>query len=210
MAIKYLTCVVVRSIPYRQKFLKISIPLTAPLSPPLVVYETVEYDRNDGGAARALPFLNLPYESEPENCVIKKLSFSLEFTATFTCDDKMEIFADGQSLGTDSNWANPTTYHVSGNTRVLSVAGKNTGGIDFGILGSTSNGLVTNETWKCSSVLYPEWNSPNFDHQSWPLAEVIANHGDSPWGTRHGIPVTAKWIWGDTNSNTAYCRLTLQ
>ena len=122
----------------------------------------------------------------------------------------MEMFADGQSLGTDSNWVNPTTCHVPGNTRVLSVAGEDYGGGYLGILGSTSNGQVTNETWKCSSVLSSGWNSPNFDDQSWPLAKVIANHGDSPWGTLNGIAVTAKWIWGDTNSNTAYCRLSLQ
>ena len=138
------------------------------------------------------------------------MSFSLEFTATFTCDNKMEMFADGQSLGTDSNWENPTTYHVPGHTRVLSVAGEDYGGGHLGILGSTSNGLVTNETWKCSSVLYPGWTSPAFDDQNWPLAKVIANHGDSPWNTIKGIAMTAKWIWENTNSNTAYCRLTLQ
>ena len=122
----------------------------------------------------------------------------------------MEMFADGQSLGTDSNWGNPTTYLVPGNTRVLSVAGEDYGGGYLGILGSTSNGQVTTETWKCSSVLYSGWTSPAFDDQNWPLAKVIANHGDSPWGTLNGIAVTAKWIWGDTNSNTAYCRLSLQ
>ena len=122
----------------------------------------------------------------------------------------MEMFADGQSLGTDSNWGNPTTYLVPGNTRVLSVAGEDYGDGYFGILGSTSNGQVTNETWKCSSVLSSGWNSPDFDDQSWSLAKVIGNHGDSPWGTLNGIAVTAKWIWGDTNSNTSYCRLTLQ
>ena len=173
-------------------------------------YRTVEFDGNDSDA-RALPFPNLPYESEPENCIVKKkLSFSLEFTATFTCDNKMEMFADGQSLGTDSNWGNPTTYRVPGNTRVLSVAGEDYGGRYLGILGSTSNGQVTNETWKCSSVLYPGWTSPAFDDQNWPLAKVIANHGDSPWNTINGIAMTAKWIWEITNSNTAYCRLTLQ
>ena len=121
----------------------------------------------------------------------------------------MEMFADGQSLGTDSNWANPTTYLVPGNTRVLSVAGESIGG-PLGILGSTSNGQVTNETWKCSSVLYPGWNSPNFDDQNWPLAKVLAKHGDDPWKTLRGIAMTAKWIWGDANSNTAYCRLSLK
>ena len=140
----------------------------------------------------------------------KKTSFSLDFTATFTCDDEMEMFADGQSLGTDIGWTQSTTYLVPGNTRVLSVAGKDYGGGYLGILGSTSNGQVTNETWKCSSVLSSGWNSPDFDDQSWPLAKVIANHGDSPWNTLNGIAMTAKWIWENTNSNTAYCRLTLQ
>ena len=120
------------------------------------------------------------------------------------------MFADGQSLGTDSDWRKPTTYLVPGNTRVLSVAGKDHGDPVRGILGSTSNGQVTNETWKCSSVPYPGWNFADFDDQSWPLAKVIANHGDSPWGTLNGIAVTAKWIWGDTNSDTTYCRLSLK
>ena len=58
-----------------------------------MLYGTVEYDRSDGDAT-ALPFLNLPYESEPENCVIeRKFVFSLEFTAIFTCDNEMEMFA---------------------------------------------------------------------------------------------------------------------
>ena len=121
----------------------------------------------------------------------------------------MEMFADGQSLGTDSDWRKPTTYLVPGNTRVLSVVGKDYVGY-LGLLGSTSNGQVTNETWKCSSVLSSGWNSPDFDDQSWPLAKVIANHGDSPWNTLNGIEMTAKWIWENTNSNTTYCRLTLQ
>ena len=138
------------------------------------------------------------------------MSFLLEFNATFTCDNEREIFADGQSLGTDTDWSNPTTYLVPGNTRVLSVAGKDHGGGYLGILGSTSNGQVTNETWKCSSVLSPGWNSPDFDDQDWPFARVIANHGDHPWGTVHGIAETAKWIWANNNEDTVYCRLKLK
>ena len=137
-------------------------------------------------------------------------SFPLEFNATFTCDDEMEMFADGKSLGTDSYWANSTTYHVPGNTRVLSVAGNNTGGIHFGILGSTSNGQVTNGTWKCISNFSSGWNSPDFDDQDWPFAKVIANHGDKPWETMHGIAKTAKWIWANNSEPTVYCRLKLQ
>ena len=139
----------------------------------------------------------------------KHLFFLLEFNATFTCDNSMEMFADGQSLGTDSNWGNATTYLVPGNTRVLSVAGKDLGE-NFGILGSMSNGLVTDESWKCSSVLYPRWNFPDFDDQGWHSANVIANHGDNPWNTINGIATAAKWIWANNKSDTAYCRLNLK
>ena len=118
------------------------------------------------------------------------------------------MFADGQSLGKDNNWGNPTTYLVPGNTRVLSVAGQDVGG-NFGILGSTSNGLVTDESWKCSSFLYPGWNSPDFDDLGWHSAKVIANHGDNPWHTINGIATAAKWIWANNRSKIVYCRLNL-
>ena len=122
----------------------------------------------------------------------------------------MEMFADGQSLGMNSNWGNPTTYLVPGNTRVLSVAGKDYGGRYLAILGSTSNGQVTNETWKCSSVLYPRWNFPDFDDQDWHSANIIVDHGDNPWNTINGIATAAKWIWANNKSDTAYCRQNLK
>ena len=81
----------------------------------------------------------------------------------------MEMFADNTSLGNDNgNWKIPFTYKVPGDTRVISVIGMNYPNnqgnpTPFGILGSTSHGLVTDETWKCSSDLHPGWNSPNFN-----------------------------------------------
>ena len=122
----------------------------------------------------------------------------------------MEIFADGQSLGTDSNWGNPTTYLVPGNIRFLSVAGKNTQGSFRGILGSTSNGRVTDGTWKCSSNFSSGWNSPDFDDQDWPFAREIPDHGDKTWGKIPGIAKTAKWIWANNSEDNVYCRLKLQ
>ena len=122
----------------------------------------------------------------------------------------MEMFADGQSLGTDSDWTKPTAYLVPGNTRVLSVVGRETTRNFFGIIGSTSHGLVTDGTWKCSSDLHVGWNSPDFDDQDWPLAKVIAYHGHRPWGKIHGIAETAKWIWANEDTDIVYCRLKLQ
>lgn len=97
-----------------------------------------------------------------------------DFSATFTCDDAMEMFADGNSLGKDNScWRTATSLGVPGDTPVTSVKGSDMGGL-FGILGSANNGPITNETWKCTSVLYPGWNSPDFDDTNWPFVRVIA------------------------------------
>ena len=134
-----------------------------------------------------------------------------DFSATFTCDDAMEMFADGNSLGKDNRcWRTATSFDVPGDTQVISVKGSDMGGL-FGILGSANNGPITNETWKCTSVLYPGWNSPDFDDTNWPLVRVIASHIDEPWGLINGIKNTAKWIWAADSDNThVYCRLNLQ
>ena len=73
----------------------------------------------------------------------------------------MEMVADGKSLGTDSDWVVASIYLIPGDTRVISVFGTN-GGSWYGILGSFSNGPVTNVSWKCNSDQYPGWNSPGF------------------------------------------------
>jgi len=124
----------------------------------------------------------------------------------------MEMFADDTSLGDDNGeWHIPFTYKVPGDTRVISVIGRNAPGPKlFGILGSTSNGLLTNETWKCSSDLYHGWTSPDFDDHDWPFAKVVGNHGDLPWKTIDGIAETAKWIWANEDKDIVYCRLKLQ
>ena len=72
----------------------------------------------------------------------------------FTCDNEMEMFADGVILGTDDDWTSSTEYVIPGNTRVISVSGIDSG-LQFGILGSLSNGMVTNVSWKCDTTEYP-------------------------------------------------------
>ena len=134
-----------------------------------------------------------------------------DFRAIFTCDDTIEMFADGNSLGKDNScWRTATSLGVPGDTPVTSVKGSDMGGL-FGILGSANNGPITNETWKCTSVLYPGWNSPDFDDTNWPFVRVIASHIDEPWGLINGIKNTTKWIWAADSDNTpVYCRLNLQ
>ena len=124
----------------------------------------------------------------------------------------MEMFADNTTIEhqNDNDWTIASIYQIPGDTKVLSLIGTNDpDGNKYGILGSTSNGLLTNGTWKCSSVYYSGWNSPDFDDQEWPLAKEVAKHGVSPWGTINGIAKTAKWIWANNYNHTVYCRLKL-
>ena len=125
----------------------------------------------------------------------------------------MEMFADNTIIKhqNDNDWRIPSIYQIPGDTKVLSVIGMNIpDGDKSGILGSTSNGLLTNKTWKCSSDLYHGWTSPDFDDRDWPLAKVVGNHGDEPWETIDGIAETAKWIWANEDQDIVYCRLNLQ
>lgn len=116
----------------------------------------------------------------------------------------MELFADGRSLGTHKNYRVARTFLVPGNTRVISVFAENTRG-RFGTRGSLSNGLITDESWKCSSKWFPGWNLPDFDDKHWSHA-VVVSRGLSGYPA---IAKTAKWIWAD-GSKDAYCRLKLQ
>ncbi|XP_078352806.1 uncharacterized protein LOC144637620 [Oculina patagonica] len=132
------------------------------------------------------------------------------FTASFTCDDAMEMFADGRSLGRDNeDCRRPTYFIIPGNTRLISIKAKPSK-FQGGILGSFSNGLVTNESWKCTDDFYLGWNIPHFDDSNWPLAVVVAKYGDIPWGPIPVIAATAKWIWtAGPGLGTVYCRLNL-
>ncbi|XP_078352807.1 uncharacterized protein LOC144637621 [Oculina patagonica] len=134
-----------------------------------------------------------------------------DFTATFTGDDSMEMFADGRSLGKDNeDWIKATNFIIPENTRLISIKAKPERLLHYGILGSFSNGLVTNESWKCTNHFYLGWNIPHLDDSNWPAAVVVAKHGDSPWGTIAGISLTAKWIWAAGGGfNIVYCRLNL-
>ena len=119
------------------------------------------------------------------------------------------MFADGVSLGKDKNWRSATNYVIPGNTRVISVEGRDISH-QYGILGSFSNGMVTNASWKCSNVKEPGWSCPDFDDSNWPAAVEVAKHGDMPWRDIAGIASTAKWIWtADKEDDNVYCRLHL-
>ena len=128
------------------------------------------------------------------------------------------MFADGCSLELDkatySKWEEATKIIIPNGTKVVAIHAKNIhwGGV-VGILGSFSNGQVTDATWKCHSSPVPnEWSSTDYDDSSWPAAVEHVAHGSSWWSKKiQNISDDAKWIWtkGNYVENEVYCRVRL-
>ena len=98
---------------------------------------------------------------------------------------------------------------------VLAVHAVNLRGV-AAILASTSTGVVTDDSWKCSgggggAVEQTDWHLPDFDDAAWAQARVVAPNDGSFWtGVIAGINSEAKWIWAqNTSTAVAYCRKTL-
>ena len=131
-------------------------------------------------------------------------------TLTITADDEVDVYHNGVVVLTDDSWSTADTVTLT-NACVLAVQGVyHRGGGDMGILASTSTGVVTDASWKCSAMGQRDWYLPGFDDATWSQARVIATNGDAPWGTVDAIDAQAKWIWtqGLTDANV-YCRKTL-
>ena len=125
------------------------------------------------------------------------------------------MFADGRPLVLDNEYntrEKSSKIIIPSGTKVVAIHANNTYGDYEGILGSFSNGQVTNATWKCHSSPVPgEWASGDFDDNCWPAAVVLADHGSAPWGRIMNIVDDAKWIWTENNigDREVYCRVTL-
>ena len=151
-----------------------------------------------------------------DNGVLNHFSL-ISFTGFITCDNECtSVFADGHSLVRDNatynNWTVATKIIIPSGTKVVAIHAKDHGVI-AGILGSFSNGQVTDATWKCHSSPVPsEWASADFNDSSWPAAVEHGDHGSTPWGRIMNISDAAKWIWTKNNyngDNEVYCRVRL-
>ena len=85
---------------------------------------------------------------------------------------------------------------------------------DGGILGSTSTGVVTDDTWKCIPYLGQFENGWNwqldFDDSAWPQASVVGTNDNGTYFAIYDeISPQAKWIWTELRYNNICCRKTL-
>ncbi len=74
-----------------------------------------------------------------------------------TCDNIMELYADGDLIASGSNWR--VTYSVTLDRQpgVLAVACKDVGAVG-GILLAASSGLRTDASWRCSNAASEGWS----------------------------------------------------
>ena len=103
------------------------------------------------------------------------------------------------------------TVALRGDVCLLAVLAVNWGNQhEAGFLASTSTGVVTDASWKCSSQQQAQWHRPWFDDAAWSQALVRGTHGDARWQSYPQISAQAKWIWAhDTNATHVFCRKTL-
>ena len=85
--------------------------------------------------------------------------------------------------------------------------GKDIGGAE-GILASTSTGIVTDTSWKCTTTLEDDWTTCLFDESHWPNARQEEHR---PAFQPSEISSSAVWIWAkDSDGGTVYCRKRLK
>ena len=87
--------------------------------------------------------------------------------------------------------------------------GKDNGGGAWGVLASTSTGIVTDTSWKCTTKLEDDWTRCFFDDAHWPHAKIVDGPDNWPWNYDvSSISRSTSWIWTDrgSNSGTVYCR----
>ena len=102
-----------------------------------------------------------------------------------------------------------STIVIPDGYEVIAIKCENIGG-DEGLLASAENYLgelvlLSDSTWKCSTVFEEGWNQKDFRASSdnW---ENATNIGTKSWSVSGQISPYARWIWTKERANTVYCR----
>ena len=106
-------------------------------------------------------------------------------------------------------------YTVTPGNEILAVRCRNFNSKPW-ILGSFSNGMITDPRWKCFSFPKGEhfngnsWTKPKFNDNHWAQAVVgFSNRGESPVGKVLGINDDALWISTAEDNPRLFCRRNL-
>ena len=98
-------------------------------------------------------------------------------------------------------------FAIPNSTRVVAIAATGKGA---SIIGSFSDGVVTDSKWKCSTKNESKWALPEFDDEHWEEAEETSPQKEGTKGITE-ISSKAKWIRitadDSTQNKIMYCRL---
>ena len=125
-------------------------------------------------------------------------------TFTSLADDEHWVYADGVEVG-HGLLDNPITVTIPDRTKLIAVKAVDNNNY-AGFIGSLSNGLVTDGSWKCTRDLATDWEKLNFDDSKWSAPTATRANGD-PQARR--VASSAKWIWAGAYNDaktTVYCR----
>ena len=143
-------------------------------------------------------------------------------TIVASADNEMEVFVNGVSVATSSDWLTATTVFADlAADDVVAVHATDLTGLGDGDIagfiaqidfdGATA---VSDASWKVSTSFVQDWETVGFDDLSWDAATTYASWGAGPWmDWMSGFPdpTTAQWIWSADNEadNDVYFRYTL-
>ena len=134
-------------------------------------------------------------------------------TLTATGDDKMAVYVDGvratPSSDNENEWTESSDYPLNACNSLIAISCQDVGGIG-GILASTTSGMMTDNTWRCTDELETGWETVGFtESDAWgPANAYDTNDANTEPKTTFisGISPSAEWIWYGANGQTIYCR----
>jgi len=129
------------------------------------------------------------------------------------CADNSHItYFNGSLVGNGTDWHNVEQFQVTvkPGKNVMAIQAIDKGGI-YGFSATLNQAPCQSMTtddingWKCVGVLYPGWNSIDFNDSSWPTAVIVGTAGVRPGNY---LPYQQIWAYGFATYSTIYCRYT--
>ena len=128
------------------------------------------------------------------------------------CGDQMDVYVDGHHRSNKYNQNSrnvQSTIIMPDGYEVIAIKCENIGG-EEGLLVSAENYLgelvlLSDSTWKCSTVFEEGWNVKDFQTSS-EIWESASDIGEKSGSVRGQISSYATWIWTKQRADTIYCR----
>jgi alpha-L-rhamnosidase len=117
-------------------------------------------------------------------------------TLVITADDELELFVNGTSLGTYTQWQSlkvlDLTSRLTPGANAIAVRAVNGVAGPAGVIarltiergaGAATTDVVSDASWKASTTAPAGWQSTAFDDAAWSAAREAAPFGGGPWGS---------------------------